>query len=994
MQYKKMAKKIKNSPSSKVSNFLDRDMLYLILSQMPEGVVIENQNHEIEFMNEPLKKLFGDKIGEKCYKAFVGRTTPCEVCSIDEIIKKKKKIFTYTVEDKNGRVYELVACPYQKPDGSLSVLEIIRDVTEKKKALEEIKYLKDFTKEIVDKLPIGVVKLDVKGIVLYGNPKMNEIVGLKKGEKLRSIGRKITEMPNVIQAGKVKILEKLLSGVPFKDMVAPNTSWEGKNTILSVSGVPLFKQDGNPNGALILVENVTEQKKTEAQLLRRNEELVALNTISKVTTQSLELEKRLRNTLDKILEVMKGDCGGIYLLDDKRLELDLAVKKNINLSFIKKRLKLGEGICGEVVKTGNPCLIREIKGDYQGFGLEIKDEKLCSFMGVPIKSKNEVLGVLFVGFKRIERFRKQQLDLLANIANHIGIAVENARLYKEAENWISQLETIRKITNRLNKINNVRTIAFSIAEEIKKVIEFDNCRVFLLDESGQNLFPVAFGSEVEEYKGETADLLRMKLGEGITGWVAEAGVGKVIDDVERHPKARHIPGTPFIDESMVAVPMVYEGKVRGVITLSKLGLRQFNQSQLGLLSILGNEAIVAVENARLFEDLKRAYSKLKTTQEQLIQSEKLNALGEMAGGVAHDFNNVLGAILGRAQLLHLSASDPKIKNGLSLIEKAAMDGAGTVRRIQEFTRVRADEAFVEININEMVKQSIEMTRHKWKDQAQEKGIVIEIKTELVKPDPVVAGDPSELRETFTNIILNALDAMPRGGKIKISSKMKGKSVLLSFADTGIGMSEEVKRKVFDPFFTTKGPKGSGLGMSVGYGIVIRHGGKIYLQSDRKEGTTFYIEIPIKKLPPAPSSEEDFALPQKKARILIIDDEPAIIDLLKEILELHDQKVATALEGNEGIEKFKKEKFDIVFTDLSMPEMSGWEVVRVLKELDPCATMVMITGWGTQLDSKSLEEEGIDLVVAKPFEVKKVLETVAQALNIKKERAKGKKLSQA
>lgn len=949
------------------------------------------------------RKLFREQVIDKyCYEVFHSLCSPCdfpdEICPLKEVLKTSQTVraihFQKSQKSDRERYTEITASPIKDEKGSIKeIAVIIKDVTEKKKTLEQIKYLKDFNQEIVDKLPIGLVRLDDKGTIIYENPKMKEILGVREGKKPKGIGQKITEIPNVVQTGIVKTLIRLLSGEPFGDLVLPYTSLEGKKAILSVSGVPLFEKDGKANGALLLIEDISEQKKAGTELLRRNKELLALNIISTVTAQSLDLEECLKNALNRVLEIMEGDCGGIYLLDDRKLELSLAVKKNISSSLVKKSLKLGEGICGEIAKSGNPRLIREIKGVYKSFALEIKGKKLCSFMGVPLKSKNEVLGVLFVAFKKIKDFGQKELDLLTNIGNHIGIAVENVRLYKEAENWISQLDTIRKITNRLNKISNVRTIASSIAEEIRKVIEFDNCRVFLLDESGQNLIPVTFGSEVEEYRGETEELLRMKLGEGITGWVAESGVGKVIDDVERHPKARHIPGTPFIDESMVAVPMIYEEKVRGVITLSKLGLKQFNHSHLGLLNILANEAIGAVENAKLFEDLKRAYSKLKTTQDQLIQSEKLNALGEMAGGVAHDFNNVLGAILGRAQLMQLSASDPKIKKGLSLIEQAAVDGAETVRRIQEFTRVRTDEAFVRVNINEIIKQSVEMTKHKWKDQAQEKGIVIEIKTDLGKLDPIVAGNPSELRETFTNIIFNAIDFMPKGGRIKISTKRKGNSVLLSFADTGVGMSEAVKRKVFDPFFTTKGPKGTGLGMSVAYGIIIRHGGKIYLESEEGKGTTFYIQIPIKKLLSTTSQKESIALPPQKAKILIIDDEPAIIDLLKEIFELHDQEVATALGGKEGIEKFKKESFDVVFTDLSMPEMSGWEVVRVLKELDPHAIMVMITGWGTQINPERLEEEGIDLIVAKPFEVKKVLETVSKGIKLKKEKLKEKNLSQ-
>jgi PAS domain S-box-containing protein len=864
----------------------------------------------------------------------------------------------------------------------------IRDITEKKRAEEEIKYLKEFNEEIVEQLPIGVMRLDAEGKIIYENPRMAEILGVKKGEKSVALGQKITQMPNVQNTGLFDYLNDLLSGKPFRKAVCHFTSLYQKEAILSANGLPLYNKNNQVNGALLFIEDMTETKKKEEEIYRRNKELSALNTIANATSQSLDMSLCLKNTLDKVMEIMESESGGIYLLNGRKAELSLREARGLFLDKISKKLKIGEGICGEIVNSGRAKRIEVETGS--GISLitpehspQIKIEGPLSFIGVPIKSKNKVFGTIFVLTQKNRKQANQKLELLTSIGNQVGVAVENAQLFKEAEKWISQLETVQKITNRLNKLNSVKEIAASLAEEIRKVIEFDNCRVFLIDEKREALLPVAFGSELEEYQGETEELLRMKVGEGITGWVAQSGEGRLVDDVEKHPKSRHIPGSTYIDESMIASPMIYEGKVRGVITLSKLGLRQFQPSDLGLLSILANEAIVAVENARLLEDLNHAYSKLKNAQEQLIQSEKLNALGEMAGGVAHDFNNVLGAILGRAQLLQMEASDPKIRKGLKSIEQAALDGAETVRRIQEFTRVRTDESFLTADINQLIKQSLEQTKPKWKDQAQKNGIEIEVFCNLEESLPPIAGNPSELKETFTNIILNAIDAMPQGGKLTISTQRGDRFVLVSFADTGCGMSEEVKRKVFDPFFTTKGPKGTGLGLSVAYGIVIRHGGKIDLETQEGKGATFFVQFPIREMAELAPKIYKIETPKEKVRVLVIDDEPAILDLLCEILRAHDQETEGVTSGKEGIAKFKEGRFDLVFTDLSMPEMSGWEVITNLKEIDPQAIMVLITGWGTQIEPEKLKEGGVDLMVGKPFSVSKVMETVSQALELKK-----------
>ncbi len=874
------------------------------------------------------------------------------------------------------------------PEGKVHRINgIVRDITQRKKAEEEIRCLKEFNQEIIDKLPLGVLRLDKGGKIVYENSKMNEIMGAEKGEKSKALGLKVTQVPYAIEGGAVKPLTDLLSGTPFEYQIIPFTSLNGRKTILSVNGVPLFDREGKPDGAVLLIEDITESKKVEQKIIQTNKELKALNAIASIANQSLNLESILKKTLDKVLELLDCQAGGIYLLNQEDEELELKFCKGLSPDAVKKidRLRLGEGFSGRIAQAGKPLMVEDITQDPRLTRLVMRKEGLHSFLGVPLKSKGKVLGTLFVISQKNREYHEEEISLLLSIGNQIGMAVENAFLFQETQKWIVQLEAIRNITNRLNKLNDVKTVAFAVMDEIKKVIEFDNCRVYLLSENKEELIPIAFGSEMEEYKGETEEVLRLRIGEGITGWVAQTDEPQIIDDVERHPRSRHVPGTPYIDESMVASPMVYEGEVRGVITLSKLGLKQFNQNHLSLLNILANEAAVAIENASLFESLKQAYAKLKEAQEQLIQSEKLRALGEMAGGVAHDFNNLLGAILGRAQLLLLSSQDEKAKKGLRIIEKAALDGAETVRRIQEFTRLRADDNFMMVDVNQILKESLEITKHRWKNEVQRKGVSIQVETSLGKDLVSVAGNPSELREVFVNMILNAVDAMPSGGTITVSSESNERNIIASIADTGIGMSEEVKKKVFDPFFTTKGPKGNGLGMSVAYGIIVRHNGKILIESQEGKGSVFRVKLPKRKIEekePALSSTKEGT---KKEKVLIIDDEPAIRELLCDILQSDGHQVTAVDNSLKGVELFEKEEFGIVFTDLSMPEMSGWEVADKLKSLNPGVSIIMVTGWGTQVDSKKLKEHKIDLLMTKPFEIKKLLEILTQAQNIRKDR---------
>lgn len=372
-------------------------------------------------------------------------------------------------------------------------------------------------------------------------------------------------------------------------------------------------------------------------------------------------------------------------------------------------------------------------------------------------------------------------------------------------------------------------------------------------------------------------------------------------------------------------------------------------------------------------------------EEEIIKVERLRALGEMSGGVAHDFNNILGAILGRAQLLLEKVGNPRIRNSIQIIEKAALDGAETVRRIQEFTRVRVDSrSFIQMDINEVVKDAIEFTRTRWKNEAQAWGVSIEVQKEF-GDILTMMGDPSGLREVFTNLIINAVDAMPGGGIIRILTFSDGEMAVVTVADTGVGMSAEVQKRTFDPFFTTKGRQGNGLGLSICYGIISRHRGKIILESREGEGSTFTIRLPM-NLPgsegPLPHPVEVGVTP---ARILVIDDDKVMRAVLTDILIQSGCRVDEAGGGKEGLELFSSEEYDIVLSDLGMEGMSGWEVARMIKERSPLTPVALITGWGTQLDEEKTRIRGVDFVVSKPFRIEELKELVNRAMALKGEK---------
>jgi PAS domain S-box-containing protein len=386
----------------------------------------------------------------------------------------------------------------------------------------------------------------------------------------------------------------------------------------------------------------------------------------------------------------------------------------------------------------------------------------------------------------------------------------------------------------------------------------------------------------------------------------------------------------------------------------------------------------------------------KIIEGKLIQSEKLKSLGELAGGVAHDFNNVLAAILGRVQLLKLHfqpspgveekrKSIVNLIKGLEIIERASLDGAETVRRVQEFSRRRVDDKdFAQVEVNELIKNALEFTSVRWKDEAEAKGIPITIKQKFSSL-PSIVGSASELREVFTNLIHNGLDAMPQGGTISIKTFAEDNTIVIQIEDDGSGIPEEIQKRIFDPFFTTKGVQSTGLGMSISYGIISRHKGTIEVESTEGVGTTFTIKLPVAQTNYKIENKSDKKLEamKKNASILVIEDEEEVRNLLADILTDAGHQVITACDGNQGIEMFKENEVDMVFSDLGMPGISGWQVAETIKSINKQVPVGIITGWNVDLEQKELKDKSVDFIAFKPFSVKQVIKLVQDGMELKK-----------
>lgn len=357
-------------------------------------------------------------------------------------------------------------------------------------------------------------------------------------------------------------------------------------------------------------------------------------------------------------------------------------------------------------------------------------------------------------------------------------------------------------------------------------------------------------------------------------------------------------------------------------------------------------------------------------EETLIQYEKFKSLGIITAGISHEFNNILNIILGTVELLEMDYNDDSELIGeLCTITKAVDNGAAITDNMLKITKP-SDSAseYVPFDLNDLLEQSIEFVKPRWKNMAQANGIYYSIDRKGMENVLPLLCVPTEIREVFINIINNALDAMPDGGSISFCSWSKDDTLFVSISDTGKGMSKEVKSHIFDPFFTTRCPVGTGLGMSIAYGIITRHGGKVGVESDLGKGSTFTLQFPTTnlKVSPTKTPEVEQEINIENLRILVVDDEKDVCDILDKFLSRRGHTVKTVSNGADAIKIIKVEGFDLVLSDMAMPDVNGYEVVRAIIKLENRPKIGLITGWRGGLERFNEEDVKVDFILKKPF----------------------------
>lgn len=681
----------------------------------------------------------------------------------------------------------------------------------------------------------------------------------------------------------------------------------------------------------IALENTRLIGETQVRL----QETQTLLEVSHSVNSTLDLQEAVRRIARAIGRAITADTVGAYLQDASTGDLfpfaGYHLPKNRLTIFSETRLPLrGNRFLEDAWEAKSAVYTSDTSNDPRCTHEIFHSLPHRSILFVPMLVKDQAVGgLLAIWWEAQHQFIKAEVRLVDAIARQTAIAIGNAKLFEEAQRHAQALE-ISEEKYRL------------LAEHVQDVI-------YALDAEGRFSY---VNPRVKEVLGYTPTEL----------------LGRYCTDILA-PESRH------------RAQAIFARAVKGKDPFNFYELEMVKEDGSGFVLVEVGTVTIRDAAGRVtgWQGVARDITERKQLEQRLLHAERLRALGEMASGVAHDFNNVLTAILGRSQIMRQTVQDMEAKRGLEAIEKAALDGANMVSRLQHFNRQRRKEEFFPADLNQIVKDALAITEVKWKDEANFASATIDLVASYGKISSIL-GNVSELREVLTNLIFNAVEAMPRGGQLTVKTKEVEGWVCASVSDTGMGMTEEVKARIFDPFFTTKGIKGTGLGLSVSYGIIKGHHGEIDVQSQPGQGTTMLVRLPMSsELRSAPESKSTPT--PKPGRILVIDDDELVRELLSDVLQADGHAVVQAAGGREGLRLFRQGGFDLVLTDLGMPECSGWEVAAAIKKIAPRIPVALITGWGLTLDREKLKEAGVDLLLNKPFQVGGVRGLVAEALTL-------------
>ncbi len=572
-----------------------------------------------------------------------------------------------------------------------------------------------------------------------------------------------------------------------------------------------------------------------------------------------------------------------------------------------------------------------------------------------------------------------ELDQLSSALNHMLGAIQDSeeRLHVQ----LAHLNLLQHITRAIGDRQDLASITQVVVTTLERSMPIRFGCIAQYDAAAHTLAVATVGAASQEY----GEQLALRPGSEIlldNNGLARCLGGHLIYEAD----AQQVP-LPLFQRlaahdltSIVIAPLVAEKRLFGVLIAARREPGGFSSPDCEFLKQLSEHVALAAHQAELNSALQTAYDDLRRSQQTTMQQERLRALGQIASGIAHDINNAISPVsLYTESLLEREPNlSDRARSYLVTIQRAIADVASTVARMREFYRQREPQlSLARIDLNNTIQQALQLTHARWSDLPQRKGVMIEVRTDLSPAPAEVMVAEGEMRDALTNLIFNAVDAMPEGGtltlrtrKITSASADECDRVYVEIADTGVGMDEATQRRCLEPFFTTKGERGSGLGLAMVYGMISRHSAEMQVESTVGQGSLFRLIFTAAGGLVSEQAMQPATFERRPLRILLVDDDPLLIGSLQEVLLADGHEVTAANGGQLGIDTFKsalqsRQPFSIVITDLGMPYVDGRRVAAAVKEASTSTPVVLLTGWGQRLVAEDDVPPHVDRVLNKP-----------------------------
>jgi PAS domain S-box-containing protein len=815
---------------------------------------------------------------------------------------------------------------------------LVQEVAQRKEAERTLRSSQRLIQTVLDNSPAVVYVKDLEFKYLLINRRYEEIFNLTRESIL---GRTDYDFFAKEAADAFREMDRrvLATGHALtEEEVAPHT--QGPHHYISVKA-PLRDETGQVTGVFGISTDITDQKRTEAAF-RETQQL--LQAIVESTDDAI-IAKDLEGTItawNRGAERLFGYRAQQVL--GKSMLILIPPERRAEEPEILARIARGESIDHfETVRIGA--------------------DGRCIDISATVSPIRDVDGRV-VGASKIAR------DISEKKAEE-----------RKVQTQLERLNLLQHITRAIGERQDLRSIFDVVVRSLEDDLTVDFCFIAMCAATNADLIIARVGSRSQSLAAALALTEEARLA------IDDNGLGRCFrGELVNEPDLSQSP-FPFPTRlahaglrALVIAPLSVENKVFGVMVVARREPASFPSADCEFLRQLSEHLALAAHQAQLYSALHQAYEDLRQTQQTVMQQERLRALGQMASGIAHDINNALSpaALYAQSLLERESTLSNEARDYLTIIQRAIDDVGRTVARMRMFYRPREQElTLTPIDLNKVLQHVADLTRARWSDMPQESGIVIELRSELAKGLPPVMGAENEIRDALTNLVLNAVDAMPGGGTLTLRSSIAateagGSSstrVRVEVTDSGAGMSEAVRKRCLEPFFTTKGERGTGLGLAMVYGMVERHSGELEIESAPGVGTTVRLSFRVAEVHPL---EQTSLITKvvKPLRILLVDDDPLILKSLRDVLESDGHTVVAADGGQRGINEFLAARsrgvtFDVVISDLGMPNVDGRSVAGAIRSTERTTPIILLTGWGQRLQGRGDFTEYVDRVLSKP-----------------------------